>query len=127
MTNKQALDLRKQAVMGSASHHLHAVQEDAMATDSNSVEDECSKLSLASSSNESDHPSAAVRHKVELGSWEAYWDSRQAVEVPGRSARAPCCSSAQQQRGPPKPCMMGLGSVWTCLVALSWSPSLEAV
>ena len=86
MTNKQALDLRKQAVLGQAashqSHHLQAVQEDAM---DSSVE-ECSKLSLASSSNESDHPAAGLRHKVALGSWEAYWDTRQTVEVPGRCA-----------------------------------------
>jgi hypothetical protein len=85
MTNKQAVDLRKQAVMGQASaatqdHHLHAVQEDAM---DSSVE-ECSKLSLASSSGASGPHISTTRHKVTLGSWDAYWDSRQAVEVPGR-------------------------------------------
>lgn len=85
MTNNQAVDLRKQAVLGQAGaatqhHHLHAVQEDAM---DSSVE-ECSKLSLASSSGAPGGHAPVTRHKVTLGSWDAYWDSRQAVEVPGR-------------------------------------------
>lgn len=50
--------------------------------------EECSRLSLESNSSESHHPAAGLRHKVTLGSWEAYWDSRQAVEVPGRCAVA---------------------------------------
>ena len=84
LTNKQALDLRKQAVLGHASttattHHLDAVQEDAM----DSSVQECSRLSLDSSSSGSSH-SAGLRHRITLGSWEEYWDTRQAVEIPGR-------------------------------------------
>lgn len=99
MTNRQAFDLRKQAVLGQAGaapqhHHLHAVQEDAM----DSSLEECSKLSLASTSGESSHHAAGLRHKVSLGSWDSYWDSRQAVEVPGRCALwslEPCQSPAR--------------------------------
>jgi hypothetical protein len=85
MTNRQALDLRKQAAMGHANqhHHLGAVQEDAMAC---SIQ-ECSRMSLTNSSSEQDHAAVpGVRHKVALGSWESYWDSRQPVRVPGRCA-----------------------------------------
>jgi hypothetical protein len=61
------------------------VQEDALDC---SIE-ECSKMSLtsSSSSSEPDHTAVpGVRHKITLGSWESYWDSRQQVEVPGRCA-----------------------------------------
>lgn len=97
MTNRQALDLRKQAVMGHANqhHHLGAVQEDAMDC---SIE-ECSKMSLTNSSSDSDHPAApCVRHKIALGSWESYWDSRQQVHVPGRCVVHPQRFSCSAQR-----------------------------
>lgn len=76
--------LRKQAVLGqaqqnSSNHHLGAVQEDELA----SGMQECSRLSLDHSSTGTGSASA-LRHKVTLGSWDSYWDSRQDVEVPGR-------------------------------------------
>lgn len=98
MTNRQALDLRKQAVLGHAAthhHHLDAVHEDVM----DSSVAECSRLSLES--NRSDAGSSAapgLRHRITLGSWDAYWDSRQQVEVPGRYALPKSAYTAM--RGP---------------------------
>lgn len=77
LTNRQALDLRKQAVMGAANHHLDAVQEDAL-------DDSMQECSLASEPGQQQQQQHARQRSIPLGSWDAYWDSRQQVEVSGR-------------------------------------------
>lgn len=78
LTNRQALDLRKRAVMGAATqhnHHLDAVQEDAL-------DGSMQECSLASEPGQQQQQHARQR-SIPLGSWDAYWDSRQQV-VSGR-------------------------------------------